>query len=251
MPRFNYGCETICNENDIYPAMKILVEEEGMSETAAGKFVEKDSGGQVTWTRARDAYRTRKKDKAIATKVTWTRARDAYRTRKKDKAIATKPKPKKVQTKPKTKTALNATVKAIDAGEVSQEDVKAVTDVVAHKIYTGELPYNLAEPVTHAMNAKNPHKPKRRKKKGVTLKSIHSRINGAANDLLGYLDSGLKPQGNDINYYEGIRHSAPVLMMCFHKMGIDIDKVMATVKGKPKEVSSDPKIQPENIITVE
>lgn len=149
------------------------------------------------------------------------------------------PKKVRIQTKPETKSALNTTVKAIEANEVSQEDVKAVTDVVAQKIYAGELPYNLAEPVTHAMNAKNPSKPKRRKNKGVTLKSIHSRINGAANDLLGYLDSGLKPQGNDINYYEGIRHSAPVLMMCFHKMGIDIDKVMATVRGKPKEVEDE------------
>lgn len=126
-----------------------------------------------------------------------------------------------------------------------------VTHAVARKIAHGELPYELGAPVVYAFNKQNPHKPKRRKPEGVTLKSIHSRINGAANDLLGYLDSGLKPQGNDINYYEGIRHSAPILIMCFHKMGIDIDKVMATVKGRPKEANSGPKIQPGNIITVE
>lgn len=49
----------ICNEEDIYPAMKQLVEIEGLSVNAAAKFIHEDSGGQVTKNRAEMVYRRR------------------------------------------------------------------------------------------------------------------------------------------------------------------------------------------------
>ena len=34
MKKFKYGCEIICNENDVFPAMKVLVNDGGTVETA-------------------------------------------------------------------------------------------------------------------------------------------------------------------------------------------------------------------------
>lgn len=61
MARFEYGCETevICNDNNIFPAMKTLVEDEGLSVKAAARFVEEDSRGRVSRDRAESVYRRR------------------------------------------------------------------------------------------------------------------------------------------------------------------------------------------------
>ncbi|MHC4183581.1 MAG: hypothetical protein ACYSR0_09555 [Planctomycetota bacterium] len=61
MARFDYKCETevICNDNNIFPAMKELVEKEGMPVQTAAKFVEKDSKGMVSMDRASAVYRHR------------------------------------------------------------------------------------------------------------------------------------------------------------------------------------------------
>lgn len=58
MSRFEYEChsEMICNENAIYPAMKTLVEDEGMNVLKAAVFVESDSDGKVTQGRAYQVY---------------------------------------------------------------------------------------------------------------------------------------------------------------------------------------------------
>jgi len=61
MSRFEYGCKIICNENDVFPAMRQLVEEEGRSIRSAAMFINKDSSGQVTPGRADQVYRRRTK----------------------------------------------------------------------------------------------------------------------------------------------------------------------------------------------
>jgi hypothetical protein len=66
MSRFNYGCKIICNENDIYPAMKQLIEKEKMTIKGAAKFLNEDSGGQVTVERARGVWNRRKKGESHA-----------------------------------------------------------------------------------------------------------------------------------------------------------------------------------------
>ena len=47
MSRFEYGCqsEIICNDNQIYPAMKELVEDEGKTVYEASVFVENLTSG--------------------------------------------------------------------------------------------------------------------------------------------------------------------------------------------------------------
>jgi len=65
MSKYKYECVieqvAICNDDSVYPAMRELVEKEGMSVRAAAKFVERDSDGRVTQDKAREAYRQRTK----------------------------------------------------------------------------------------------------------------------------------------------------------------------------------------------
>jgi hypothetical protein len=145
-------------------------------------------------------------------------------------------KPKRKHTKPEVRTALNEAAQAIQADEVALEDVKTVVDSVAKGIADGDLPYKLGEPIKRASDK---HRPRRKKGAGkqTTLHKIFLDLNRAVNDLRGYLDSGIKPEGTDKDFFQGIRHQAPLLISCFHDMGIDIEKVMATVTGTPKEIT--------------
>lgn len=61
MARFEYECEekVICNNDTIFPAMKTLVEDEGMSIREASRFIKEDSDGKVTEGRARMVYQRR------------------------------------------------------------------------------------------------------------------------------------------------------------------------------------------------
>lgn len=233
MARFNYGCETICNENDIYPAMKILVEDEGMSETAAGKFVEKDSGGQVTWRRARDAYRARKKPDAIATK----------------------PKPKRKHTKPETKSALLETVKAIEENGISDDDAKRIIDVVAEKVEKEVIHPRV---ISKAVKADREYH-KRRKR--AFIKPVPSQVellNRKLADCSEQLE--LLAQGDvqitltDQKYLASIKAKSLSIMWSYHDLGVDLAAVYRFIVGR-KEIGdgkfSDTNIQPENIITVE
>ena len=60
MSMYKYECvierKTVCNDDSVFPAMRDLVEKEGMTVRAAAKFVEDDSGGQVTLNRAKGVY---------------------------------------------------------------------------------------------------------------------------------------------------------------------------------------------------
>ena len=55
-------CKTFCNDAQIYPAMKELVEEKEYNPTKAGKIIEEMTEGAVTWTRARKIYLDRTKN---------------------------------------------------------------------------------------------------------------------------------------------------------------------------------------------
>ena len=68
MSRFEYGCqsEVICNDDNIFPAMKTLIEDEEMGVREAARFVEKDSDSKVTEDRARKVYYMRTKGGARA-----------------------------------------------------------------------------------------------------------------------------------------------------------------------------------------
>lgn len=54
------GCETICNEREIFPSMRELVEKDGMSIRFAAKFINQNSSGLVIVNRAEQAYHRRK-----------------------------------------------------------------------------------------------------------------------------------------------------------------------------------------------
>ena len=60
MARFNYDCKlkqvSICNDESIFPAMRELVEKEGMTVRGAAALIEDDSKGQVTLNRAKGVY---------------------------------------------------------------------------------------------------------------------------------------------------------------------------------------------------
>ena len=163
-------------------------------------------------------------------------SRERQRRGVSDRTIVQPAKPTRKQTKPEVRSVLNEAVQAIASDQVSDADVKTITDTVAGKISSGNIAPEVAGPIKRA--ADKHRKPVRRKGGGpTTLQQVHTRLNGAANDLLGYLDAGIKPEGTDRTYYEGIRHVAPMLIMCFARMGINVEAVMATVTGTPKEIS--------------
>jgi hypothetical protein len=102
MSHYDYGCvqEVICNENNVYPAMKDLVEVHHMSVKGAARFVHEDSGGKVTEERARQVYIRRTKC-----------------------SIEQSDKPLKKYTKPEAKIQLENVADAIKKGEVADEDM--------------------------------------------------------------------------------------------------------------------------------
>ena len=147
-------------------------------------------------------------------------------------------KPLKKQTKPEVKKQLDNVSQAIEKGEVSNEDSKQVAKSLGKAISESVVPLQTGTAVERAID-----KHRKIKKKGgdtakkSTLETIASRLNSAANDLMGYLDSGLQPEAGDKNHMLAIRSNAPLLIMCFIKMGVNIDEIVATATGRRKEIS--------------
>ncbi len=147
-------------------------------------------------------------------------------------------KPLKKQTKPEVKKQLDNVSQAIEKGEVSNEDSKQVAKSLGKAISESVVPPQTGTAVERAID-----KHRKIKKKGddtakkSTLETIASRLNSAANDLMGYLDSGLQPEAGDKNHMLAIRSNAPLLIMCFIQMGVNIDEIVATATGRRKEIS--------------
>jgi len=98
MAQYNYNCvtEVICNDNNIFPAMKELIEAENMNPNQASIFIEEDSDGKVTRGRALMVWQRRKPDLTCV---------------KNDKPI-------KKHTKPEVKIQLDVVVKAFKQDEI-------------------------------------------------------------------------------------------------------------------------------------
>jgi hypothetical protein len=103
MSHYEYGCvqEIICNENNVFPAMRDLIENNGMSVKGAARFVHEDSGGKVTEERARQVYIRRRRG-----------------------SHEHPGKPLRKHTKEEVKFQLDAVVDAISKGEVVDENLK-------------------------------------------------------------------------------------------------------------------------------
>jgi hypothetical protein len=108
---YKYGCTVICNDQDIYPAMRDLVTVHQMSVKGAARFVHEDSGGKITEERARMVYRRR------------TGGSHDHP----DKSM-------RKHTKEEMKIQLKKTIDAIRSGGVSDDDVKVLGDALADGI---------------------------------------------------------------------------------------------------------------------
>jgi hypothetical protein len=82
-------CESFCNEKQVFPAMRTLVNDHGMKIREASREVEKQTKGAVTATRADSVYRSR----ALAVAKVKPKAKGAA------SAAPTKKKPKTESTK--------------------------------------------------------------------------------------------------------------------------------------------------------
>ena len=125
-------CEMYCNQTQVYPTMKILVEERGMTKNAAGNKVEEITKCKVTSNRAQKVYniRTPKKKKEKVSRT--ANSEKATRT-------GTPDKPEKTHTKEDVKIPLVTIQAAIENDEISDEDLKTVVDAVSRKVSVGKV----------------------------------------------------------------------------------------------------------------
>jgi hypothetical protein len=110
MSEYNYGCQMICNDQDVYPAMRDLVENKGMTVKGAARFVHKDSDGQVSPGRAEQVYIRRKPATDVAGDT-----------------------PSRKQTKRKAKKQLDDVAEAVRTDDISDDDMKHGVETVPDK----------------------------------------------------------------------------------------------------------------------
>ena len=201
--RFKYGCEIICNENDVFPAMKALVEDEGLSVNAAAQYVHEDSDKQVTKVRARDVYRRRVPDVAHATPDN----------------------PPKKHTNQDTKIQLWSVVEEIKQGAVSDDDIKIVGDAIADSITSGKAAVRVGTKVETAVKKQRRSTVKRGKKKDLVsnLERLSKHVLSAAEGLTFLADGEIEPEHeDDQTYFKIIRKAAPTIILQYARLGIDV-----------------------------
>lgn len=203
---YKYGCEVICNENDIYPAMKDLVENKGMSVNAAAKFVHEDSGGEVTVRRAVQVYHTRK---PVLNK--------------------TPAKPVKKQTKKEVKFKLDDVTKEIKVGRVSDDDTKKVCDAIAESIDKGQSAKRVGTRVATAVKKAD------KKIKPVEVKPIDNfyrlkkHIVSAIEGLTFWADKTMEPETEEeAECAKIILASGANMIVQYARLGIDVEGVYKT-----------------------
>jgi len=226
---YRYGCQVICNENDIYPAMKDLVENKGMSVNAAAKFVHKDSSGEVTKGRAEQVYLRRTPSMHIEPD-----------------------KPLKKQTKENTKLQLSDIRKEIKAGNVSDDDTKKLVDTIADEVSKETVHPRIGSRLNTAIkkyHTKRRLTPKTDEKSKIEM--LNKKLGECSTELKLLVDGQIKTASGDQKYLDAIKGHAPMIIWSFHDLGIDIQKVCRLINGR-KEISNDgtTQVQPHDIIDI-
>jgi hypothetical protein len=215
-------CESYCNDKQIYPAMKYLVQEKKMSENAAGKQVERITEGKVTSNRARKVYR--------------------IRTPKPDKAgrTANSDKTSEKETKPETKIQLGDIQEAIANDEIADVDLKPVLDVISQKIAMDKISTKVSSNVAAVHKDKvgrarpSPAKPKKSLVEKVTNSFLFVATHLDA--VLGKGPKALSAKDERMLNSE-VRRALPYFLRTLLHMGVDLDNVLKeALKDYRKEI---------------
>lgn len=221
MAEYQYGCETICNEKDIFPAMKDLVENKGMNVNAAAKFIHDDSKCQVTQARAEHVYRSR--------------------TPPLHKGNSN---PVKTQTKPETKIKISEIAKEIREGQVSDDHAKEIGDALADAIKSKKCAPRVAARTVNAFKQKDENKERKKEFKNQfpeksRIQILNSKLEHALEELKFLVQGDIEKQGGDEIWIKAIATKGPSFIWQFHKLGIDLNKVYQTLINPGKELNYD------------
>jgi hypothetical protein len=228
MARFEYECETVCNDRTIYPAMQVLVEKEGITANAAAKFIEKDSGGKITAGRAKMVWSRRKG----VTDVTDSKAAKIAR----------------------------AAARAIKAGEMTVDDVREISESIGEAIEEHDLPDRAGTQVERGLKLRRRERARQSAFGRVTSKGNFERLwkhlMATADGLTYFADQTIKPTTeDDVIAMKGILAALPDLVIQCIRLGVDVvglyetfvaprhlrrEKELkdVTPKGSPKQITS-------------
>ena len=211
---YQYGCTVICNEQDIYPAMRDLVEVHHMSVKGAARYVHEDSGGKVTEERARQVYIRRTKC-----------------------SIEQSDKPLRKYTKPEAKIQLENVADAIKKGEVADEDIKQVLDTAAEKVKAGEASPRVAAKAATAFKSRTTEK-RPPNEKFVKHKSKVEQMINSFNNAINLLDEVIGKGPNNLSIEDrGIidqdfRFVVPGMLIVFDKIGLDVRSIVKNIEHR-------------------
>ena len=207
-------CETFCNEQQVYPAMKHLIEVEKMSQRKAGDTVEEFTKGKVTSNRARHVYQARTPTASMVNKVAQTG--QSNKTLKK-------------HTKPEINVHLDAFKEAIQSDDISDKDLKSVFDTASEKVALGRISTKATASIAaaHKLKAKKnnpqPQKPK---------KSLVERVTNAFHFVATHMDAimGKGPKKLTVKerrmFDTEVRRLLPYFLRTLLHMGVDLDNVI-------------------------
>jgi len=209
---YKYGCKSICNDQDIFPAMRDLVTVHQMSVKGAARFVHEDSGGKITEERARMVYRRR------------TGGSHDHP----DKSM-------RKHTKEEMKIQLNDVADAIVKGEVADEDIKQVLDAAAEKVRSGEASPKVAARTANAFKSRttDSRPPKenfvRRKTTVEMMVSSFHRATALLEEVIGKGPGSLS-DGDKKTMDREFRHLIPNIFLTLDKMGVNVDSIISGLK---------------------
>jgi len=204
-------CESFCNEQQVYPAMKQLVTELDMSVRAASREVSKLTHGLVTATRAAKVY----SDRTPATNVAPT--------------DSTTTKTEEIQ-------PLGAERDSLTHEDMAKEIIDEVAENIREEITSTRVGTKIDKAVKEVW--KRHHTPVEKK----TMSDVEKldKALGNCSTQLQYLVGGdIKVNRDNLIYFKSIRHHAPMIITSFWQLGIDVVKVVEFMKGEVHETEKE------------
>ncbi|RLI17541.1 hypothetical protein DRO49_03495 [Candidatus Bathyarchaeota archaeon] len=206
-------CESFCNEKQVYPAMKQLVQELNLSVRAAAREVSKLTHGLVTASRADKVYR----DRTPATNVAPT--------------TPTTTNPEQIQ---QLKNERDSAV--LENENMAKEIIDEIAENIREEITDTRVGTKIDKAVKEVW--KRHHKPVEKK----TMSDVEKldKALGNCSTQLQYLVGGdIKVNRDNLIYFKSIRHHAPMIIISFWQLGIDVVKVVEFMKGESYETEKE------------
>jgi hypothetical protein len=214
-------CETFCNQTQVYPAMKHLIEDKGMSQRKASDTVAELTKGKVTSSRARHVYHTRTPTDEVA------RTGHPNNTEEKEEPLPLE-----------AEAIVDYFIEAVLKDKCEDDKLKQALDTVSRKVAVGKV----STKVTSNIAAVHDSKTKRRdSKKEKPKKSLIVKVTEAFTMMQYNLEAVLAKGTKSITKGErkmittAFMHGLPNFLRTLIWMGIDLDEALKRARAQHKK----------------